>query len=98
MKNLSPYIPLAALAAVVALALPVSAAARGSKAQHETAQGPGVTAQLDWVKRSTYEYGHTRLTIVRDGVTAADRVKVASACLALSWCRWSTRYGASACG
>jgi hypothetical protein len=80
-NTLSPRIPLLALAAIALLALPATAAARSAQPKSETASAPGITAQLDWVKHSTYDYGHTRLTIVRDGVTALDHAKVPAACI-----------------
>ena len=87
MKNLSPTIPITALVAVLALALPAAAAARGAKPQQETAQGPGVSVTLDWVKRAAYDYGRTRVTIVRNGVTVLDHVRVDAICLADPHCR-----------
>jgi hypothetical protein len=74
-----------ALAAAALLALPLSASA-ASTPKSETAQGGNVSATLTWVKSGPFQFGRTRLTIVRGGTTALNAAKVAPFCPGGSQC------------
>jgi hypothetical protein len=74
-----------ALVAAALLALAGTAPA-ASTPRHESAQGGDVSAQLDWVRLGSYQYGRTRLTIVRGGTTVLDHAKVDPFCFARGHC------------